>query len=196
MNSVIGRLQAVPKNPDPEYAAKRMSVRSKLYLKNIFPMNKNLSVLPVLIAIFLLGSCVKTTTPTPCTPQTVASEEPTIVAYGTSNGYNLTRDSTGVYYEITNPGTGASPTINSNVYVTYTGKLLNNTIFDRQADATQTGWALSNLIRGWQIALPKLKKGGSMRVLIPSSLGYGCQAVGAIPSNSILYFDITLVNFQ
>jgi FKBP-type peptidyl-prolyl cis-trans isomerase FkpA len=49
------------------------------------------------------------------------------------------------------------------------------------------------LIQGWQIAVPKIAPGGSMKVLIPSNLGYGSQGAGSsIPPNAPLYFEISL----
>jgi FKBP-type peptidyl-prolyl cis-trans isomerase FkpA len=73
--------------------------------------------------------------------------------------------------------------------------LLDGRVFDQQADATKTGWVLGSLIAGWQIGLPLIQKGGEIKLIIPSSLGYGCDN-GALPPNSILYFDIHLVDVQ
>ena len=39
-----------------------------------------------------------------------------------------------------------------------------------------------------------LSEGGSGILLIPSALGYGNQAVGSIPANSVLIFEVTLLN--
>jgi FKBP-type peptidyl-prolyl cis-trans isomerase len=72
--------------------------------------------------------------------------------------------------------------------MTYTGTLLNGTQFD----AGTISYPLSQLILGWQIAVPKIGKGGRIKVVIPSSLAYGAQANGGIPANSPLYFDIVL----
>jgi FKBP-type peptidyl-prolyl cis-trans isomerase len=72
--------------------------------------------------------------------------------------------------------------------MTYTGTLLNGTKFD----AGTISYPLSQLIVGWQIAVPLIGKGGRIKVVLPSSLGYGAQTTGPIPANSPLYFDITL----
>jgi FKBP-type peptidyl-prolyl cis-trans isomerase len=72
--------------------------------------------------------------------------------------------------------------------MTYVGTLLNGTKFD----ASTISYPLSQLIVGWQIAVPLIGKGGRIKVVLPSSLGYGAQAAGPIPANSPLYFDITL----
>jgi len=51
------------------------------------------------------------------------------------------------------------------------------------------------LIAGWQIGLPLIHKGGEIKLIVPSSLAYGCGN-GPLPANSILYFDIHLVDVQ
>ena len=67
-------------------------------------------------------------------------------------------------------------------------------MFDDSGNSSIT-YALGDLIVGWQKVIPKLKKGGKMKMYIPPTLGYGNQAAGPIPANSILIFDIELVNF-
>ncbi|HEV8283347.1 MAG TPA: FKBP-type peptidyl-prolyl cis-trans isomerase [Chitinophagaceae bacterium] len=141
-------------------------------------------------------SCLKNNQKDQCEPKSVASEEPTIIAYASAKGINATKHSSGLYYEIVSPGGGGSPNINSKVFVTYIGKLLDGTIVDQQTNADKTGWYLSQLIAGWQIGLPLIQKGGSIKLIVPSSLAYGCDKFGDIPANSIVYFEIQLVDVQ
>ena len=148
------------------------------------------------VIIILQISCNKNSPSAPCTPKTVASEEPTIVGYASSSGINATRDSSGVYYKIDSLGSGPAPDINSKVFITYTGKLLNGTVFDRQAIAAQTGYQLGSLIRGLQIGLPLIKKGGGIKLIIPSSLAFGCNGYGGVPPNAIVQYDVQLVDVQ
>ena len=131
-----------------------------------------------------------------CTLATPQSEQSQITAFASTSGMSATAHSSGIYYEIINAGSGATPSSSSRVFVKYTGKLTNGTVFDSQTDATKTGWILGNLIVGWQIGLPLIKKGGIIRMILPSSLAYGCNGSGTIPSNSILYFEIELVDVQ
>jgi FKBP-type peptidyl-prolyl cis-trans isomerase FkpA len=157
-------------------------------------MRKLIFVLPVIL--FASLSCGKTTT-SGCTPATVASEQTALVSYCTTTTINYTAHSSGILYEIINPGSGTTPTLSSRIYITYTGKLFNGTVFDSQSNATLTGWTLSSLIDGWKIGLPLIKKGGHIKLVIPSSLAYGCVGSGTtIPSNTPLFFDISLVDVQ
>jgi FKBP-type peptidyl-prolyl cis-trans isomerase FkpA len=147
------------------------------------------------LILFSQTGCLKNSSSTSCTPASVSSEEPAIMAYASANGINATRHSSGLYYEIISPGSGATPSSSSKVFVTYTGKLLDGSVFDQQGNASQTGWVLGSLIAGWQIGLPLIQEGGEIKLIVPSSLAYGCGN-GALPPNSILYFDVHLVDVQ
>jgi FKBP-type peptidyl-prolyl cis-trans isomerase len=107
----------------------------------------------------------------------------------------VTKDSRGFYYQILTPGTGATPTPASKVTVFYKGTLTNGTVFD-QTNANPVTFGLNQLIIGWQYGIPLIKAGGRIMLYLPPSLGYGAQAVGSIPANSVLIFDITLQGVQ
>lgn len=153
-------------------------------------------VLMASVTLVFLAGCAKKEMG--CKPVSPQSEEAQIKAYATANSINAVKHSSGIYYEIINPGTStATPTLYSRVYITYTGKLLTGTLFDEGTDASRTGWALGSLIEGWQIGLPLIRKGGRIKLIIPSSLAYGCNGSGsAIPPNAVLFFDINLIDIQ
>ena len=155
-------------------------------------MKTSISLLALLSA-FVFQGCLKNKDS--CLPKTVQSEEASMQAYANSHSMTYTRHSTGLYYQIVNQGTGPAVTGSSRVSVIYTGKLLDDTVFDQSPGGTQF-YPVSGFITGWQIALPMLNKGGAMRILVPSSLAYGCVGVGAIPANSVLYFDLQVVDVQ
>jgi len=75
--------------------------------------------------------------------------------------------------------------------VSYGATLMNGTYFDSSAVSIRL--PLDSLIKGWQIGLPKIKAGGQIKLLIPSTLAYGCNGAGnVVPSNSPVYFNIYL----
>jgi FKBP-type peptidyl-prolyl cis-trans isomerase FkpA len=133
-----------------------------------------------------------------CEPVKPETEEWQITGYAAANGIAATKHSSGMYYEIVNPGSGPSPTTSSIVTVTYVGKRLDGSIFDQSTTPTSfNNMPLSGLIQGWQIGLPLIKKGGEIRLIVPSSLAYGCTGAGnVISANSVLYFDINLIDVQ
>jgi FKBP-type peptidyl-prolyl cis-trans isomerase FkpA len=103
----------------------------------------------------------------------------------------------GVYYKVITPGTGTEEVkLTSSITVAYTGRLLNGTIFDSATAAKPYTSNLGNLIQGWKDALPLIRKGGKIRLLIPSAAGYGSQGSGSIAPNSVLDFDIELTEVK
>ncbi len=155
-------------------------------------MKKILLALSVFIALLAGDGCIKDTA---CKDKTVQSEQAAIVAYAAANGISATAHSSGLYYQIINQGSGVSPTSGSKVFIKYTGKLMNGTVFDSQT-TTPVSFGLDGVIQGFQIGLPLIQKGGSIKLIIPSSLGYGCNGFGNVPGNSILYFEIELTDVQ
>ena len=122
-----------------------------------------------------------------------ATDDALIQAFLSATGTVATKDPSGLYYEIINPGSGANPTVSSTVTVTYTGSLLNGNVFAPTATTTS---ALSAFIKGWQIGVPHIAAGGTILLLVPSALGYGNSSPSVdIPANSVLVFTITLTSF-
>ena len=125
-----------------------------------------------------------------CEPVAPEAEQPQIEKFVTDNNLVSMKNYRGIYYQIVDLGYGATPDINSTVVVTYTGKFLNGNIFDEKASADS--FQLNKVIEGWQIGLPLIKKGGRIKMVIPSAYAYGCVGNGPIPPNAVLYFDVKL----
>jgi FKBP-type peptidyl-prolyl cis-trans isomerase FkpA len=153
-------------------------------------MNK---IFILVIGSVLFSGCIKSSNSSPCTDVPPADETAQIQGYCALKGINYLIDTSGIYYEIVDPGDGAHPTTNSIITTSYVGKLLD----DRVIDSSSYTATLSQLIAAWQITLPKIAKGGRIKMVAPSSLCYGCYGIPpTVPSNAILYFDITLTNVQ
>ena len=156
---------------------------------------RKFSVLWIVVVVVLCGGgCLKRSNTDPCTPKPVEEDEPVILAYLVANnitGYK--KDPSGLYYKIDSVGYGATPNTSSKIYVTYTGRFTDNSVFETKSYG-DTGWVLGTLLKGWQIGLTQISKGGRIHLYIPSALAYGCQATGPIPANSVLVFDILLVD--
>lgn len=135
-----------------------------------------------------------------CKSQAPSAEASQLQAYASGNGITAQVHSSGLYYEIVNEGTGTAPTASSKVVITYTGKFLDGQVFSEQTTPNNTAenpaWSLSDLIEGWRIGLPLIKKGGRIKLIIPSALAYGCSGRGVIPGNTPLFFDVQLVDVQ
>jgi len=123
----------------------------------------------------------------------VELDEKIITNYIFDNKLNAIATGSGLYYVVLNAGTGAQPNSNSNVTVNYKGSLKDGKVFDQSA-AVGVTFNLNSVIKGWQEGIPLFKKGGKGVLLIPSALGYGDKSTGSIPANSVLIFDIELLN--
>ncbi|MGZ8552958.1 MAG: FKBP-type peptidyl-prolyl cis-trans isomerase [Chitinophagaceae bacterium] len=160
-------------------------------------MKKLLLFICLLFAVLFYHACSKDKS---CTPKHVSSEVPQIEAYATANGLNTTVHPSGLYYEIIDPGSGAAAAANSKISIIYSGKLLSGYMFDEQTTPNNTSynpaWSLTDLIEGWQIGIPLIKKGGHIKLIIPSALAYGCEGKGVVPGDAVLFFDIKLVDVQ
>lgn len=149
------------------------------------------------IAITVLFSCSKKDKECNAADSTViasAAEIQNVQNYLTTNNITgTTQHPSGFFYKISVAGSGSSVVnLCSGVTVKYVGKLTNGTVFDQ--NAAGVSFTLGGLIIGWQKGIPLIKTGGKITLYIPPSLGYGSQAAGSIPPNSILIFDIELVN--
>lgn len=116
-----------------------------------------------------------------------------IRAFALANNIPVVKDAQyNFFYQIIAPGSGAEVNALSNISVIYAGRLLDGTTFDAKTSAVT--FPLSNAITGWQAGIPLIKKGGKIRLLLPSFYGYGNQARVGIPANSVLDFTVELTD--
>jgi len=145
-------------------------------------------VLFLLSTLIVFTNCKKD-----CKLKAPSKEEGQILSYAQGKGFDVTKHPSGLYYQIVTQGTGTQPTASSNITITYKGEYLNGQVFDEMTSPNTPAWALSSLIEGWKIGIPLIQAGGRIRLIVPSSQGYGCEDYYTIPGNSILFFDITLI---
>lgn len=99
----------------------------------------------------------------------------------------------GLQYKVLTPGKGPRPTDTDVALITYTGTLTDGTEFDKSEQPVPL--AVSGVVPGFAEGLKLMQKGGKYRLWIRPELGYGSKAAGPIPANSVLVFDVTLVDF-
>ncbi|MFH1263938.1 MAG: FKBP-type peptidyl-prolyl cis-trans isomerase [Pseudomonadota bacterium] len=111
----------------------------------------------------------------------------------------MTKEVTELQIKDLNVGKGAAATAGKRVSVHYTGTLTNGTKFDSSLDrGTPFEFTLGagEVIQGWDKGVAGMKVGGKRHLVIPPSLGYGANAVGTIPANSTLVFDVELLGVK
>ena len=128
-------------------------------------------------------------------------DEKKLQEYFQKNDLHPKKGAGGMYYTITKEGTGRQVLIGEVVKMNYTGRLLDGTVFDSNTDPAfrhqepfefQIG--SGRVIRGWEKGIQQLKKGSVATLYIPSLMGYGEDGGPRIPANSILIFDLEVLD--
>ena len=132
----------------------------------------------------------------------LTSDTVKIDSYLLAQNITATRDTSGLRYETTQIGTGATPGLYNKVKISYTGYLIDGTVkglkfFTGTAEPTSTTDSrVANYIRGFQVGLQKMKSGGKAVFYIPSGLAFGSQELTInllkIPANSNVIYEVEL----
>jgi FKBP-type peptidyl-prolyl cis-trans isomerase len=117
---------------------------------------------------------------------------------------DVKKTESGLYYVITKAGAGENIENGKTAVMNYTGRTLDGKIFDSNIEKEfnhvqpfkfKLGQGM--VIRGWDEGVALLNKGAKATFIVPSTLGYGPQAIGdKIPANSCLTFDVELVGVE
>jgi FKBP-type peptidyl-prolyl cis-trans isomerase FkpA len=100
----------------------------------------------------------------------------------------------GVIVETIQQGTGPQPRATDIVRVNYRGTLANGTEFDSSAKhGGPATFPLNQVIPCWTQGVQKMRVGGKAKLTCPAATAYGDRAIGPIPPNSDLTFEIELV---
>ncbi|HSZ73036.1 MAG TPA: FKBP-type peptidyl-prolyl cis-trans isomerase [Cytophagaceae bacterium] len=130
----------------------------------------------------------------------IGKEDQTIQDYMTANKLKGVKQPSGLYYVQTQAGKGKKAEAGKTVSVHYTGRLLNGTKFDSSVDRNAPfdfGLGQGQVIKGWDEGIALMSVGEKGILLIPSALGYGTRgAGGSIPPNSVLIFDVELLDVK
>ena len=122
-------------------------------------------------------------------------DKQTIENYLTENNLEATRTESGLYYIITEEGFGDMPTIESAVKMIYTGYFLDGETFDISPEDGDLFKNLLQLIPGFSEGVLLLDKGAKATFIIPSGLAYGNGGSGFVPPNTVVAFDVDLLDF-
>jgi peptidylprolyl isomerase len=116
----------------------------------------------------------------------------------------MTKSASGLQYEDTQVGSGASPAPGQTCVMHYTGWLWVNGAkgakFDSSVDRGKPfefPLGQGRVIKGWDEGVASMKIGGKRTLLIPPELGYGARgAGGVIPPNATLVFEVELLGVK
>jgi len=100
----------------------------------------------------------------------------------------------GLQYKVLTAADGKKPTADSTVKVHYAGRLLDGTEFDSSYKRGQPAeFGVGQVIKGWTEALQLMSPGAKFEIYIPSDLAYGEPGRPSIPPNSVLVFEVELL---
>ncbi|HAI83319.1 MAG TPA: hypothetical protein DCL43_06610 [Chitinophagaceae bacterium] len=150
------------------------------------------------VALVLLSAACNDQTRTGCSNVDPSKEDAALLAFCNANGMvGATKDASGMYFTVVSPGSGPRPNNGSTVRVLYTGKKMDGTVFDSQTDINRpASFGMTGVIQAFQQGLLKIRKQGTVRIVAPSYMCYGCRGSGNIGPNEPLYFEIYLVDVQ
>lgn len=110
------------------------------------------------------------------------------------SGYTLTED--GIYYLVTQEGSGDKIGSGRDVAVHYKGYLVDGTVFDESAGrgplTFRTG--AGQMIPGFDRMVQDMALGEKRTAALPPEMHYGPAGYGPIPPNSYIFFDIELID--
>ncbi|MBK7963690.1 MAG: FKBP-type peptidyl-prolyl cis-trans isomerase [Bdellovibrionales bacterium] len=103
----------------------------------------------------------------------------------------------GLQYSVIKEGDGKMPTKEDIVKCHYVGTLSTGEKFDSSVDRGQPAeFPVGGVIPGWTEALQMMKTGSKYKLVIPPELGYGAQGRPGIPPNSVLVFEVELLEIM
>ncbi len=101
----------------------------------------------------------------------------------------------GLVFIVLTEGEGPMPTDADNVSVIYTGRFYDGLEFDHTD--TPISFPVSGVTPGFSEGLKMMRPGGTYRIIMPATLGYGPDGIpGAIPGNAALDFEVQLIAIE
>lgn len=126
-----------------------------------------------------------------------ASFNESAAKYAKSKNWKFKESESGLCIVQHSEGTGTEfVKSTSEVTISYKGSLKNGLVFDKTISNKPLVSDLRGLIGGMQEGLLNQKKGAKLKLIIPPQLGYGDEKLDKIPANSILIFEIELLNVK
>lgn len=130
-----------------------------------------------------------------------------------NNNLEAQQTEEGLYYVTLEEGNGTFPYSGDEVFLKYSMSLLDGTLIDTSSEELARENDMFNpnrvygprsfilgdreILKGWNIGIPKFRKGGKGKLLIPSALAYGTQGYGSqIGPNTVIVFDVELVDIK
>lgn len=188
----------------------KLTVQARFSLANVFlrPMTffrKNFQPGALLVLALLGGTSVATSgckkTDTTASDQ-AAADDAVLQTYAKAHNItNAQRQASGLYFVPDSVNASATPAVaGKTISVLYTGQLTTGNVFDATSLRGNQPFSFvlgqGQVIAGWDEGIALMHKGDKARLLIPSALGYGTKGTTGIPVNSVLVFNIQVLDVR
>ena len=100
----------------------------------------------------------------------------------------------GLYYYFENRGQGQKIKYTDSVTVQFKGTLLDSTIFE--IEKVPVTFAVNEVIIAWKEVLLMSERKAKIKIIVPPQLGYGNHKLDKIPQNSILLYEIEIIDIK
>lgn len=139
----------------------------------------------------LFSSCLKD-----FSEEKLAAEKETLRIYIRDNDITESPTSSGMYYIETLQGTGLAPVSGDSLWVHFTGKFLNETVFQTTDDGPPFifQFGVGSVLEGFDEGVSYMKRGGEATLIVPSWLAYGSAGYYTIPGYTTLIYEVQLMD--
>ena len=142
-----------------------------------------MKILSLLLAVMLALSCSKDET----------QYRDDIINYLVRKEYNY-KDTLGIWLAVQDPGTFEKPSEASTVTIKYSAQYLDDTIFDTSG-TVPSELKLSSTIPGLRNGIKLLGKNARAIIIIPPDQAYGNNPPWGVRKNTVLIYNIHLIDF-
>jgi FKBP-type peptidyl-prolyl cis-trans isomerase FkpA len=148
-----------------------------------------------MLSLFVLAMPMAVAVPSALHAQAAAVDAGAVFLQHNRAEAGVVETSSGLQYKVLRPSRETvRPSADDVVLVMYKGRLTSGTVFDQSEQPVPM--EISGVVPGFSEALTLMGRGAQYRVWIKPSLGYGDQASGPIPANSVLVFDIEMIDWK
>ncbi|MGB1243599.1 MAG: FKBP-type peptidyl-prolyl cis-trans isomerase [Chitinophagales bacterium] len=126
----------------------------------------------------------------------IITDDSLITSYISNNNLTMKKTNSGVYYTIEKSGEKEHPILKNKVVINYNIKLLSDDIVVEYSEEGGKTISLNRLTKGMREVIMLLGKGGKAQALIPSPLAYQNRKRGRIEPNSVLRYEVELLDIK
>ncbi len=128
--------------------------------------------------------------------QQMVTDDSLIVFHLKQHNLGMEKTNSGLYYLIDNEGGEAHPKPKDKVVINYKIKLLSDDLTLEYSEEGGKTIGLNRLPKGMREVIMMLGKGGKAQAIIPSPLAYQNRQRGRVPKNSVLRYEVELIDFE